>query len=325
MSFYSKIVERPRMFETCTGMRVSDFEALMTQLRPLYNEREMQRKTRTVVGDRERERSPGAGSPFANSLEDRVLMVLIYTRLYLSYDFMCLFFKAGHRSLICRSVNSLKGLVEQCLPTPVKVREKLLSAAKKEGERRGKRISGVEEFQAAYPELTALIDGVEQEKQRPKDKALRKSQYSGKKKRHTLKQVVTTTPTGLILEQSPVSDGSRHDMHIFKTNPPTVLATEGVRWVVYGDSGFQGAQGGGIEYRLIERAVRGKPLSPEQKARNKQRSRKRMPVEHTFARRKEYKIACHKYRNKDQNYEQDMNIVAGLVNLKAANRLGIIL
>ena len=50
-----------------------------------------------------------------------------------------------------------------------------------------------------------------------------------------------------------------------------------------------------------------------------------MPVEHTFARRKEYKIACHTYRNKDQNYEQDMNIVAGLVNLKVANRLGIAL
>ena len=309
MSLYSKIVGRPRMFETCTGMRVSDFEALMTQLRPLYHEREIQRKTRTVVGDRERERLPGAGTPFANSLEDRVLMVLIYMRLYLSYDFMCLFFKASHRSLICRSVNSLKGLVEECLPTPTKVGEKLLGAAKKEGERRSKRISSVEEFQAAYPELTVLIDGVEQEKQRPKDKTLRKSQYSGKKKRHTLKQVVTTTPTGLILEQSPVSDGSRHDMHIFKTNPPTVLATEGVRWVVYGDSGFQGAQGEGVEYRLIERAVRGKPLSLEQKARNKQRSRKRMPVEHTFARRKEYKIACHTYRNKDQNYEQDMNIV----------------
>lgn len=325
MSLFIKLAARPRLFETCTGMSLSDFEELMTRLRPLYDQSELQRKKRTVVGARERKRSPGAGTPFANSLEDRVLMVLMYTRLYLSYDFMCLFFNAGHRSLICRSINALKGLVEQCLPTPAKVRDKLLGAAQMEGERRGKRISGVEEFAAAYPELTALIDGVEQEKQRPQDKTLRKSQYSGKKKRHTLKQVVTTTPTGLILEQSPVSDGSRHDMHVFKTHPPTVLGTIGVRWVVYGDSGFQGAKGAGVEYRLIERAARGKPLSPEQKARNKQRSRKRMPVEHVFARRKEYKIACHKYRNRDQNYEQDMNIVAGLVNLRAANRMGIVL
>jgi hypothetical protein len=45
-----------------------------------------------------------------------------------------------------------------------KSREKVLSLAKKEQELRGKHIGLVEELQKAYPELTFIIDGVEQQK-----------------------------------------------------------------------------------------------------------------------------------------------------------------
>ena len=80
------------------------------------------------------------------------------------------------------------------MPTPERARERLLSLAKAEGERRKKRIGTIEEFREAYPELTFIIDGVEQPKRKPKDKQKRKEDYSGKKKRHTRKQLLTSTP-----------------------------------------------------------------------------------------------------------------------------------
>src|SRR5919205_177056 len=57
------------------------------------------------------------------------------------------------------------------------------------------------------PELTFIIDGVEQPKRKPKDKQKRKDDYSGKKKRHTRKQVITGTRSGLIVDQSPSVGG----------------------------------------------------------------------------------------------------------------------
>ena len=83
------------------------------------------------------------------------------------------------------------------LPVPERARTRILSLAKKEQERRQKRIGTVEEFRQVYPELTFIIDDVEQPKRKPKKPARRKSDYSGKKKRHTRKQIVTGTPGGL--------------------------------------------------------------------------------------------------------------------------------
>jgi hypothetical protein len=42
------------------------------------------------------------------------------------------------------------------------------------------------------------------------------SDYSGKKKRHTLKQLVISTPSGIIIDQSPAVGGRRHDFKVFK-------------------------------------------------------------------------------------------------------------
>ena len=44
-------------------------------------------------------------------------------------------------------------------------------------------------------------------------------------------------------------------------------------------------------------------------------------VEHTIGRRKKYRIASEEYRNRDRDYDQTMNIVAGLVNLRANERV----
>jgi hypothetical protein len=239
---------------------------------------------------------------------------------------MTLLFKAEHKSIICRGIIQMRPVFESVLPVPEQARQRILSLADKEHKRRKKRISSVEEFRQAYPELTFIIDGVEQPKRKPKQPEKRKSDYSGKKKRHTLKQLVISTPTGIIVDQSPSVGGRPHDFKVFKDDH----TARGIcheftdhRVTLYGDSGFDGRKDLGlpVTVRLHEKARRNRPLSREQKKLNRLRSSTRIEIEHTFSRRKKYRIASDIYRNRDEVYDLAMKVVAGLVNLRAYERI----
>ncbi|HST51496.1 MAG TPA: hypothetical protein VLJ61_05740, partial [Pyrinomonadaceae bacterium] len=47
----------------------------------------------------------------------------------------------------------------------------------------------------------------------------------------------------------------------------------------------------------------------------------RIKVEHILSRRKKYAIASEVYRNRDEEYDAAMNVVSGLVNLGAFDRI----
>jgi uncharacterized protein (DUF2344 family) len=76
-----------------------------------------------------------------------------------------------------------------------------------------------------------------------------------------------------------------------------------------------------LESRLIHRARRNHPLTRDQKLLNRLRSSTRIRVEHTLSRRKKYAIASEVYRNRDEDYDATMNVVSGLVNLRAFDRI----
>jgi len=326
MNLYNKLARNPRLFLSFTGMHLHTFKELLPLFEQAYLKLELKRKETLVTTGRKRKRAAGAGKPFSNDLSNRLLMLLIYYRLYLTQDFMTVLFKASNKSLICRSIQHIRPVIESVLPTPDRSLKRLLSLAKSEHQRRKKRIGTIEEFREAYPELSFIIDGVEQPKRKPKNKEKRKSDYSGKKKRHTRKQLITGTPSGIIVDQSPSVGGRTHDFQAFKDDH----AARGIlkelapyRVSMYGDSGFQGMADMSLplEIRLIERARRNHPLSRDQKKLNSLRSSMRVKIEHTISRRKKYRIAGEQYRNRDEDYDQRMNIVAGLVNLRAYERV----
>jgi hypothetical protein len=326
MDFYTKLARKPKLFLSVTGMPLHTFQELLPQFEHAFLKLEAQRKRQTVRTRATRQRAAGAGPAFNNDLANRALMLLVYYRLYLTQEFMTLLFKAAHKSLICRNIQQMRSVIEAVLPTPERARRRILSLAKAEHERRKKRIGSVEEFREAYPELTFIIDGVEQPKRKPKDQQKRKSDYSGKKKRHTRKQLVTATPNGIIVDQSPSVGGRTHDFQALKEDHAqrSVLKEfSDLRASLYGDSGFQGMADMGLplEIRLIERARRNHPLNREQKKLNSLRSATRVKIEHTISRRKKYRIASEEYRNRDADYDQTMNIVGGLVNLRAYERV----
>jgi hypothetical protein len=210
MSFYDKIKDKPVLFQQITGMSATAFASLLPQIELSYEICEQTRKSQTVVGKKSRIRAIGGGKCYANTLPERLLMLLLYYRLYLTQDFMTLLFKAKNKSVISRSISNVKEALSSVLPLPARLKSAVLDLAEKSG-KKPKRINNIADFIKTYPELTILIDGKEQPINRPKDKVKRKSQYSGKKKKHTLKQLITTTRKGLIVDLSPCFDGSIND------------------------------------------------------------------------------------------------------------------
>lgn len=326
MDFYTKLARSPKLFLSVTGMHLHTFEELLPQFEQAFLKLDAERKLKTVRTAEVRQRAAGAGRTFNNDLANRALMLLVYFRLYLTQEFMTLLFKASNKSVICRNIQQMRSVIESNLPTPERALKRIFSLAKAEHERRKKRIGSIEEFRQAYPELSFIIDGVEQPKQKPKDKQKRKSDYSGKKKRHTRKQIVTGTPSGIIVDQSPSVGGRTHDFQAFKEDHAQRGLFQGfadLRASLYGDSGFQGMAEMHLplEVRLIERARRNHPLSRDQKKINSLRSSMRVKIEHTISRRKKYRIASEQYRNRDEDYDRTMNIIGGLVNLRAYERV----
>jgi hypothetical protein len=307
-------------------MNLHQFQTLLPQLTHAYGKFGRRRKRKVVRTGKKRLRRVGGGARFENSLPDRLLMLLLYYRLYLTQEFMTLLFKAEDKSVICRSIQAMRPVFESVLPVPGQARRRILCLADKEQKRRSKRVGNVEEFKQAYPELTFIIDGVEQPQRKPKAPAKRKSDYSGKEKRHTLKQIVIGTPSGIIIDQSPSVGGRPHDFKVFKDDYAARSICHELtdyRATIYGDGGFDGmsALGLPVTVRLNEKARRNHPLTREQKKSNRLRSGTRIRIEHTFSRRKKYGIAASIYRNRDEDYDQAMNIVGGLVNLRAYERI----
>lgn len=62
-----------------------------------------------------------------------------------------------------------------------------------------------------FPGLRAIIDATEQEIRRPKNSAKRKSHYTGKRRRHTVKTQLTVNSEGLIVHETKHARGRRHD------------------------------------------------------------------------------------------------------------------
>ena len=332
MALYPKLRKRPALFVATTGVDLARFKALLPQFERAYAEQEALRKRRVLASGAERQRAAGGGAQFATDLPERLLMALVYYRVYATQEFLTLLFDVEHKSTICRAIAQMRPVLEAVLPVPERALATAVHLAEKETERRRKRIGNVADFVREYPELSILIDGTEQPKQRPQDKQKRKDDYSGRKKRHTLKQIVTATPGGLILDQSPSVGGRTHDFRAFREHVATGStgaslwsAVERLRVVCYADSGFSGIETLSLPAttRVVAQARRNRPLTAEQKTLNRVRSQVRIRVEHAIGHRKRYRVASSLYRGSDASYDGAMNVVAGLVNLGVYDRIKV--
>ena len=179
MLFYERLSKKPEIFRSFTGLHPSEFDLVYKRIKTRYEDYERKRLSRE-----DRKRDIGAGRPFKLSLKDRLLMLLVYYRLYLSSTLTGFLFDLDHSNVL-RNIRHIEPLMSECIPIPKNVYE------------RAKRATSVEEVEEYFPGFIAFIDATEQEIPRPKNSKKRKTHYSGKKRRHTVKTQLTVNEKGL--------------------------------------------------------------------------------------------------------------------------------
>ena len=200
---YTQLSRRPLLFKSFTGLEITEFDIISKEIESKYHEHEIKR-----LSSRKRKRDVGAGRPFKLKLRERFLMLLVYYRLYITFTLSGFLFDLD-QSNVCRDICMLESLVERCVPLPKKLYKRV---------RRLRTIDEVEEY---FPGFKAFIDSTEQEIPRPKNKRRRKSYYSGKKKKHTVKTQYMVNSDGTILHKTGHDRGRIHDYETFKNNHPT--------------------------------------------------------------------------------------------------------
>lgn len=309
---YDRLSKKPLIFRVFSGLEVPEFDVLYAKIEEAYPAFEQKRLYRV-----DRKRGVGAGHPFKLPLNDRLLMLLMYYRLYVTSTLLAFLFDLGQTNVL-KDMRMLEPLVSEVLPLPKKLHQKV------------RRLRTIDEVEAVFPGFKAFLDATEQEIPRPKSKRKRKTHYSGKKKRHTVKTQITVNKTGLIVHKTGHAKGSRHDYAVFKQHRPHL--PDNVRLGL--DLGYDGIQN---DYPQLNsevpfkrrspgrgrRGFKAKELTSEQRTFNQKLSRERVVVEHAISRLKKFRLMAHKFRNRLKHYDTMTDIVCGLVNFRIAGTMAI--
>ncbi len=305
MLSYARLSKKPLLFKSFTGLTVSEFDDIYDkEIITRYEKHEIKRLSYKRKENKKRERKFGAGRPFKLDVRNRFLMLLVYYRLYITYTLAGFLFDLD-QSTICRNIQKIEGLIRKCLPIPQKTYCKT------------KRFQTPEEVEKYFPGFLAFIDSTEQQIPRPVDKQRKKIFYSGKKKRHTVKNQIMVNNRGYILHKVSYKKGKRHDYDIYKENHPAT-PKEVVTVVDLGYLGIEKDYPEQLSALPCKKKIN-QCLSQEEKYYNTIHSKKRIVVEHTISRLKKYRIMSDIFRNKLRKYNKASDIVAGLINYRILN------
>lgn len=303
---YTRLSKKPRLFRSFTGLEIFEFDTICREIESRYQEYEKKR-----LSKKRRIRNIGAGRPFDLKVRDRFVMLLVYYKLYITYTLSGFLFNLD-QSNVCRDISILEPLIERCIPLPKRLY------------RRTRRLRTIGEVEEYFPGFKAFVDSTEQEIPRPKNKKKRKNYYSGKKKKHTVKNQYMVNNQGLILHKTGHEKGKKHDYCIYKhSHPVTPSQVESV--VVVVDLGYLGIQKDfpTVKSVLPYRKKRKSELSIEERRYNKKHAKLRVVVEHTICRIKKFGIIGSKFRNRLRRYDVISNIVSGLINFRIMRSNGI--
>lgn len=296
MLSYIKLSKNPDSFKTFTGLTVEEFDKLYSIVKDKYKEHEKKRLDR-----KGRKKVVGQGRKFDLSLKDRLLMLLFYYRSYASCELTGYLFDLDN-SNVGRNIRYLEPLVKACIPIPEKIHKRI------------KKMGSVEELLEIFPEMISFLDATEQEIPRPKNRRRRKSHYSGKKKKHTVKTQLIVNKEGLIIHKSNYHRGRDHDYNIWKKTTPFIPEDVEVGM----DLGYQGIKDDfpNLKSWIPIKKSRGKSLNKKSKNFNKKLSKERIIVEHVISRIKKFNIIGQEFRNRLASYNTKTSIVSGLVNFR---------
>lgn len=307
MISYEKLVRKPRVFKSITGLSIAEFSQLYQKFGPAWVEHERER-----LEHPRRKRAIGGGRKYSLKLKDQLVMITCWLRLYLNTEAMGFFFGVDKSTVSrnCRRLlQVLRSLGEETLGWP-------------EPPQRGQGKT-VEQALRDYPDLLGIVDATEQRIQRPGDDERQRRHYSGKRKAHTRKTAIVVNERGRIREVTPSTPGATHDLkHVVEAQVIDQVPQE---VAIIGDAGFDGLQNYYPERRIgtPHKARRNHPLTPDQKLANREFSSVRIVVENTLSHMKHFKVLAHQFRHTVALYDDAFRAVVGIINDRIDRRLNL--
>ncbi|MCP4209082.1 MAG: transposase [Shimia sp.] len=294
---YQQLKAKPALFKSFTGVTLSAFADLLPAFRQAYRD-DLDRRDQQRTVPRQRQRG-GGNKGALPTLEDKLVFILCYFRLYPVQVLQGYLFEMGQPQANAW-IHRLTPVLNHALGY-----EKQLPA---------RQSRDIEQVLAACPGLEFIIDGTERPIRRPKDPDRQRQHYSGKKKRHTVKNnVITDKRTRKVKGLSPTHEGKKHDKKLADEQdlhfPPNSK--------LWKDTGFQGYEPANTETFQPKKKPKGGELTPDEKVQNAAISSARIGVEHTIGGVKVFRIVQTVFRNDKHGFDDlVMETACGLHNLR---------
>ncbi len=297
MLTFERIATKPLVLQMLTGLSLQAFLDLLPafDLATAHIEHQAEQRRKQP-----RQRQPGGGrKPLLRSDADRLLFILFYFKVYPLQAVQAFFFGMS-QAQACEWIHRLTPILNQALGF-----QKQLPARK---------AADVAQVLRHCPGLEFIIDGTERPIQRPKDKKRQRELYSGKKKRHTVKNVVIgDRRSRKIKALSRTRSGKTNDKRVADEEEYHFPA----RSQLWKDTGFQGYEPPNVRTYQPKKKPRNGTLTPEEKARNREISQKRVRIEHSIGGAKVFHIARDVFRNRRDEYvDLSFETACGLHNLR---------
>ena len=305
----SALKKRPAVFNSLTGINPQEFDLLYDKFKSVfYLEYTSKLKNRS-----DRKRAFGAGRHTdIGDVQDMLVFILFYVKAYPLQFVQGLVFDIAE--------SSANYWIHVLMPILEKTLEKTYSIPK-----RGKNVAEILKLFPELREIGILVDGTERPKRKPKNTAKRKTQYSGKKKRHTVKNIVIAKPIDKrVLYLGETYDGSIHDKTCVEKDAIQFNGKGNNKIPIGGDLGFEGVNISGATLALPYKKPKGEELTELQKAQNTQFSKIRVEIENAICGVKRSRIVSDVFRNTKEGFDDlVMNVSVGLHNFRVTNRFEV--
>lgn len=297
-----------RHMRSLTGLSQAQFDQLLPTFAMVYQEAQQEAYEKGMAaGTRQRQPGGGAKGKLATP-QDKLLFVLYYYKTYPTFDVLGTQFEMAP-SKANQNLHKLSPILHTTLlRLGMMPHREFKSPAELKAA-----LSGIDQI---------IIDATERAYRRSQDEATQREHYSGKKRRHTVKNTIMSTLAKFIVFLGRTFTGHNHDYTMLKEElPPDLDWFTDIGVLV--DLGYLGIQtdyaGEQIEVPFKKpRKSKKNPnpqLTDEQKATNKALSQVRIFVENAIGGIKRYNILVHRFRNYKDNFEDNViGICAGLWN-----------
>src|SRR4051795_3338544 len=233
---YEEARKKPRVFQQLTGLKIEEFDKLKAAFQKAYEEDENERGTPDSRAGRK---------AVLLTYEDKLFFILFYLRHYPTQEVLGFLFGIS------------QGQANQWIHRLTPIVQKALGVEK---ELPGRTAADAQELMEACPERAFILDGTERPVRRPQDSEDRRKDYSGKKKRHTKKNIILTEKaTGEVLGLGATQPGSKHD----KASVDEEHYTFPDGSTVFQGKGFQGYAPEGATIQQPTKKPRGKEWTPD--------------------------------------------------------------